>query len=258
MSFLKISDLNAFYGQNHILKNISMNAEKGEFVGIVGNNGCGKTTLLKCICNLLPHKGSIEIGKTPLKTLSPKKTAGLCAYVPSKSESGVDISALEIVLMGFNSRLGLFENPTEMMKKEAQKKLADLNLQDDSHKNYLTLSDGQKHLCLLARGFVAETPLLLLDEPENSLDINVVYHIMNYIKTDTHTNKTLVIASIHDLSLALNYCDRIYLMKEGRLTDCISPKEEETDVINSKLSLIYDNIRICRCEEQFVLIRRNP
>ena len=170
MSFFSAQGISAGYGADDIIKDISFSVEAGQLTGILGANGSGKTTLLKAICGILPHSGSCTLKGEGLEELSPKKLARRCSYIPQRSGISIDISALDVVLMGFNPRLGLLEYPSQDMKQQARRALHQVGLAGREEENYQTLSQGQRQLCMLARTLVSQARLLLLDEPESALE----------------------------------------------------------------------------------------
>ena len=97
-----VNDLCAGYGKESVLKNISFSLVAGQLTGILGANGCGKTTLLKAICGILPHGGSCVLDGIKLEDCSPRELARRCSYIPQRSGITIDISVLDVVLMGFN------------------------------------------------------------------------------------------------------------------------------------------------------------
>ena len=113
MSFLSVEKISAGYGGHPILADVSFQLEQGCMMGILGANGCGKTTLLKTICGILPHKGTCLLEQTVLEQLSARRMARLVGYIPQRSGISIDISVLDVVLMGFNPRLGLLERLEE-------------------------------------------------------------------------------------------------------------------------------------------------
>ena len=110
MSYLSVNGITAGYGKQSVIENISFQLETGALMGVIGANGSGKTTLLKALCGIVPHQGSCALDQTPLKNLSAKHIAKLVSYIPQRSGIAIDISALDVVLMGFNPRLGLLEH----------------------------------------------------------------------------------------------------------------------------------------------------
>ena len=231
-------------------------------MGIIGANGSGKTTLLKAICGILPHKGVCTLDNTDLEGLSAKQLAKLVSYIPQKSGISIDISVLDVVLMGFNPKLGLLEHPTKKMKNLAVEALHQVGLFCDEETNYLHLSEGQKQLCILARTLVSEGRLLLLDEPESALDFRFRNQILELLKSWVESQKSSAIVTLHDPVLALNFCDKLLLISEGSVLGTVEPKTDPLDKMEQMLSMVYGNISLQRCKnrkgkEQIVMLKED-
>ena len=244
MSFFSVNGLCAGYDKGRVLDGISFELEAGTLMGVLGANGSGKTTLLKALCGILPHEGTCLLGGTVLEGLSSRNIARLCGYIPQRSGISIDISARDVVLMGFNPRLGILERPTALMEETACLALAQVGLAGKEEVNYLHLSEGQKQLCILARTLVARSRLLLLDEPESALDFRYRYRMLELIRNWVSRENTGVIATLHDPGLALNYCDRILLLHEGALLGCISPGKDELSHMEALLGSIYGPVSL--------------
>jgi len=248
MSFVQIRDLAAGYSGKTILNNISFSMESGEIVGILGANGSGKTTLLKAVCGILPHSGQCTVDGVVLEGLPPKKLGRLCGYIPQRSGISIDISVLDVVLMGFNPMLGLLEHPTAEMKDRAAAMLAETGLAGKEKENYLRLSEGQKQLCILARTLVSDGKLLLLDEPESALDFRHRGTAFDLLKRQAEKN-CVVLVTLHDPNLALNRCDRLLLLGEGRISAILSPGRDSEKYMADELSKIYGSVSLHRVKD---------
>ena len=143
--------------------------------------GAGKTTLLRAICGELSHSGHVLLNGQDLTALSPKALAGLVSYIPQQSGISISMSALDVVLMGFYSRLKLFEQPSAKMREAALQALVSVGMDDFANRDYLTLSGGEQQLVILARTLIEDTSLLLFDEPDSSLDLGNKYRMMGLI-----------------------------------------------------------------------------
>ena len=241
------SQITAGYGKQSVINNISFSVDAGSLTGILGANGSGKTTLLKSLCGILPHTGNCRIDEIELEELSPRRLAQLCSYIPQRSGISIDISVLDVVLMGFNPHLGLLEHPTPAMKAAACEALSRVGLAHKEHTNYLHLSEGQKQLCILARTFVTDSPLLLLDEPESALDFRFRHKMLSLLQDYVSGQNRAALVTLHDPTLALNYCDRLLLLAEGSVLGVLNPKTDALDRMEQLLRDIYGSISLQRC-----------
>ena len=227
--------------------------------GLLGSNGSGKTTLLKSLCGLLPHTGQVTLQGMPLEQLSPRALAKRCSLICQRSGISIDISALDVVLMGFNARLGLLEYPGKQMREAARQALEAVGLGDMEEQNYQTLSEGQKQLCILARTLVTEAGLVLMDEPESALDFFGRYQMLGQVKQFLGADRAALV-TLHDPQLALNCCDRLLLVRDGCLLDALEPQRDSLAEMERKLSMVYGELTLLRVENkagknQLVLVR---
>lgn len=248
MSFFCAHDISAGYTKNHVVRDVSFSLEKGSVLGILGANGSGKTTLIKAICGILPHKGNCLLEDIELESLSPRQIATRVSYIPQRSGIAIDISALDVVLMGFNPQLKLLDHPTKAMIEAARETLSLVGMAEKENTNYLHLSEGQKQLCILARTIVSGSSLLLLDEPESALDFQYRYRMLEMIRDWTDTSKGGAIITLHDPVLALNYCDRLMLLKDGEILDILSPKEDPLEKMEQALCKVYGQVSLQLCK----------
>lgn len=247
MSFCEISHISAGYGKKNILDQVSFSLEPGMTLGILGANGSGKTTLLKSICGILPHSGSCLLDGVCLEKLSARKKALMCSYIPQRSGISIDISVLDVVLMGFNPQLKLLEPPTPAMRQRALEALKLAGLSGKEHANYLHLSEGQKQLCILARTLVSDARLLLLDEPESALDLQFRYRMLHTLSSWVKSRNSCAVLSLHDPNLALRYCDRLLLLLQGRVLGILSPAKMQPDDMKPFFEKLYGKISLQRC-----------
>ena len=250
MSLFSVQDLCAGYGKTPIVRNISFSLDHGSVMGILGANGSGKTTLIKAICGILAHDGSCILDGTALEGASPRQIAKLVSYIPQRSGISIDISVLDVVLMGFNPQLKLLEQPTRAMTDAAMEALSRVGMAGKEHKNYLHLSEGQKQLCILARTIVSQSRLLLLDEPESALDFRHRYRMLDIIRSWTTATQGCAVVALHDPMLALNDCDKLMLLKNGEILDILSPGEDSLEKMEQMLSKVYGPVSLQLCESR--------
>lgn len=247
MSFFSVNHITAGYDKGHVINDICFDLETGRILGILGANGSGKTTLLKAICGNLSHTGTVTLDGCMLEPLSARQMAKQCSYIPQRSGISIDISAVDVVLMGFNPRMGLLEHPNSAMRASALETLALVGLSGKENMNYLHLSEGQKQLCILARTLVADSKLLLLDEPESALDFRYRYRMLEILRKWIKTEQKAAIVTLHDPALALNYCDQLLLLSYGEVFGTIYPQTDSLDKMEKMLSKMYGAISLQVC-----------
>lgn len=260
MRLLEVTNVSAGYGKTKVLSDLSFSSESHELTGILGANGSGKTTLLKALCGILPSQGEIRVCEKEIRTLQPKQLARLCRYIPQRCGISIDISLVDVVLMGFNPQLGLLSYPDAEMKRQAEDALEMVGLGSRKHENFQTLSEGQKQLCILARTLLLKKGVLLLDEPESALDFRERYRMLSLVRAWLKDNDGCAAVTLHDPQLALNTCDRLLLMKNGTIVSSISPGKDSEETLQNALSEIFGELSVRRCvnrsgQEQLVLLK---
>ena len=205
-----------------IVDSVTLSAAEGEFVGLLGPNGSGKSSLLRTIYRLLkPHAGCIHLDKDDVWQLSARDLAQRMAVVTQERTGDFDFSVFEIVLMGRNPHKGMFDRDTENDFQLVQESLQRVDMEPFAQRSFLTLSGGEKQRVLIARALVQQARFLVLDEPTNHLDIHYQLNILELVKQLAVTT----IAALHDLNLAAYYCDRLYVLKQGRIVESGTPEQ---------------------------------
>lgn len=245
--FFQADKISGGYGQNKVIENISFTLNENTLAAVIGANGCGKTTLLKSIANQLKHSGSCYLMGQRLEDLNIRNLSKAISYIPQKSGISISLPVLDIVLMGFNPVLNLFERPGKKHIDIAYNALASVGISDLSHRDFLTLSEGQKQLVFLARTIAEDSPLLLLDEPDSALDFRNRYLILNNIKNMVERGNKAGILCLHDPALALEFCNKLILMKNGRCIDIVDKTEDSLEQIENSLKNIYEGISLSKC-----------
>ena len=219
---MKIDGLTFSYGDNDAISDVSLHVNRGEFVGLIGPNGGGKSTVLKNIYRgLTPDKGTITLDGEDLLKMSYRKSAQKLAVVGQENDVPFDFMVEEIVAMGRTPHKKIFDLDTAEDKRIVQHALEHLGMEKMAKRNYLHLSGGEKQRVIIARAVAQESDFLILDEPTNHLDISYQMQIFDFIK---RLNVT-VLSAIHDLNMAALYCDRLYVLKNGRIVLGGAPEE---------------------------------
>lgn len=256
---LKVSNLSFSYGNKKILDDISFTCNDNELTGIIGSNGCGKTTLINSIASILNADGSILLDEIDLTKLKAKQISNLISYIPQTSSIDIDVSVLDVVLMAYNNKLNMFDNYSAQMIKDAKSILNTFEI-FEYDENFQHLSLGQKQQCIFARALLNKPKLLLFDEPESALDFNHRYKMMDTIKNIIKQNNALGFIALHDIQLALNCCDKLLIMEDQKIIDEINPKIDDIKKMEESLSLIYEDVLLTRIIDSgkynLVLIKR--
>ncbi len=246
---IEVRNLTYSYGKKEILHNISFTVAKGAFVAIMGSNGCGKTTLLRCISRLLtPQSGQVLIGDTPASDYSVRQLAQQIAMVQQHPHTDIEFSAFETVLMGRNPYQRHLQNESQKDWDIVEQCMRQTNTWHLRLSLPSQMSGGELQRVMIARALAQQTPILLLDEPTSNLDIAHQFEIMELLRDiNQHEHKTILIV-VHDLNLALRYCpDALLLHNHGLLfqghTDEALSSERIATVFGVKASIQDGYIR---------------
>ena len=245
MAIINIEKLNYSYGKKEVLKELSLDIDENKLTGIIGPNGCGKSTLAKNIIKYINGKfESFKIMDTDIRELTHKKIAQLISYIPQKSIIIPNISVFDYVLLGrFPLLKNSWDNYSEQDYEIVEKNINLLNIRELKDRNIETLSGGELQKALLARALAQEAKILLLDEPTSALDLNNAVEFMKILKNISVKKNISVIIIIHDLNLASLFCDSLIILKDGRFIEKGSPKE----VINEEnIKSVYNlDCKVC-------------
>ena len=216
------TDIKMEIGNNEILKGVSIDSKNREFIGIIGPNGSGKSTLLKCIYRILkPNNGCIMLGEEDISKMSVKESAKKLAVVAQHNYYNFDFSVGEVVLMGRSPHKKSLEPDNSEDYDIVNESLEKVGMLGFKNRSFSTLSGGEQQRVILARALAQQTPCLILDEPTNHLDIKYQLSLLNIVKSLNLT----IISAIHDLNIASMYCDRLFVMKNGRIVGMGTPQE---------------------------------
>ena len=200
------------------LRDISVSVAPGSLTGLLGPNGCGKTTLLKLLSGVLkPELGSVRLGEREVRLLSARTIAQQIAVVPQETHPAFEFTVLEMVLMGRHPHLGAFqlEGPNDLaIAREALLATGTAHL---AGRSYMTLSGGEKQRVVIASALAQKPSVLLLDEPTASLDLGYQLEIASLLKQLNRERGVTMVLATHDLNLAAALCDTLVLVREGRV-----------------------------------------
>jgi len=227
---LTVENLHAGYGDKLALQDVTITVAPGEFWGVLGPNGCGKTTLLRAIRGTLrPRQGCVRLADQNLQTIDKRSLARTMAYLPQDLAITLDFTVRELALMGRNPHLSRFrrESDGDRGVTERAMQLADVSHLAD--RPVTSLSGGERQRTLIAMCLAQEPKILLLDEPTNHLDLSHQLSILDLIARLNRDRELAVVAVFHDLNLAAEYCGRLLLLDSGRVAQQGAPAEVITE-----------------------------
>ena len=211
---LTLADVTVAIGSVEICSEVSLVAEPGQIVGVVGPNGSGKTTLLRAVYRVLrPRLGSVVVGEDDLWDLQPAEAARRIAVVVQEPRSDFEFTVREVVMMGRSPHQSAFARESADDRQRVDDALAHVGIAALATRSFSTLSGGEKQRVLIARALVQEARVLVLDEPTNHLDIRYQLEVLDLIRGVGVT----ALMSIHDVNLAAEYCDHVVVLHGGRV-----------------------------------------
>jgi cobalamin transport system ATP-binding protein len=222
---IELKNISFSYEREPFLKDFSLAIEAGEFFGIIGPNGSGKTTILKLMAGFLkPQAGKILVMNQAINQIGRNELAKTIGFVPQENFFAFEFSVFDVVLWGRNPYLKRFESPK---KSDMEKALAALTFADIlplKDKSINRISAGERQRVVLARALAQEPKILLLDEATSHLDITHQVEFLKILKRLNKDGMTIVFLS-HDLNLASLVCSRILLLDKGQPVACDKPEK---------------------------------
>ena len=220
------------------LDDVSVVVRHGSLTGVLGPNGCGKTTLLRLMSGVLsPKHGTVALNGRPLAAVPRRELARQLAVVPQETHPAFDYTALEMALMGRHPHLGLFqlEGPDDIAV--AHDALAATGTAHLANRPYMTLSGGEKQRVVIASALAQAAEVLLLDEPTASLDLAYQLELASLLSRLNRNRGVTMVLATHDLNLAASLCDWLVLLRSGR----VLAQGETRDVLTSAVvQQLYD------------------
>ena len=213
---MEIKHLSYHYkGYPQVLNDVSFDIEPGKFLAILGNNGVGKSTLLKCFNHILkPDAGEVLLDSQNLLKMSGREVAKQVAFV-SQSVPSTQMTVHDVVMLGRRPYMKWGFTPEDhAIVHEAMDRLG-LNAMRGRFLG--ELSGGEKQKVMLARALAQQPKALLLDEPTSALDIQNQYQVLKIVRDICHKDNMVAVVVIHDLNLALRFCDHFLLLKDGKV-----------------------------------------
>ena len=250
---IRIEDLRFSYGTHEVLKGVSFDAGRGQFLSVLGPNGVGKSTLFRCMLGLqTPTGGRVTVDGRDIATMTAAELARAMAYIPQSHNPVFNYSVLDMVLMGTTCQLGRFAAPGRAQEKMALAALERMGITHLKDRGFNRISGGERQLVLLARAIAQQAKILVMDEPSANLDFGNKLRVMKTVKGLTEDGYT-VIQSTHDPDQAFLYSDRILALHAGQVLAFGTPRNVMNEELISRLygvdvevcSMQDDAVRVC-------------
>ncbi|MCW2289154.1 iron complex transport system ATP-binding protein [Leucobacter luti] len=215
-------------GGRDVVADASVSIRSGQIVGLVGPNGSGKSTLLRALYRTVaPRSGSVRVGGTDVRDMSARRAAQTVAVMLQDPTTDFDLSVEETVMLGRAPHHATFGRDTLEDLRIVEEAMMRTEITELADRMVATLSGGQRQRVMLARALAQQTPVLVLDEPSNHLDISHQHELMSTVRGLGGT----VIAALHDLNLATQYCDSVVVLDDGRIVAAGPPAEVFTSTL---------------------------
>ncbi len=223
---LDVSGLTVSYGPRVVLRDVCLSLPPGRLLGLVGPNGSGKTTLIRAISGVVaPRAGEVRLDGDDALRLSAREVALRTAVVPQNPNLPPAFTALELVLMGRTPHLGLLATEGRADVEASRQAMLATDTWELADRRIGELSGGERQRVLVARALAQDTPLLLLDEPTAHLDVGHQAATLRLMVRLCRSEGKAVLAAVHDLTLAAQFCDRMVMLHQGRVVAEGSPGE---------------------------------
>ena len=217
MAKLEILNIILDYGSRPVIKDVSFQLQPGELLGLVGPNGCGKTSIIKSLSRVLAlSSGRILLDGKDITEISRNELAGIIGVVPQNPYLPETFTVFEVVVLGRNPHLGLFSGESPHDIDIVRQALATTGITQLAKRKIGELSGGERQRVTIARVLAQEPQIILLDEPTANLDIAQQADILDLITGMCRENNIAGLIAIHDLNIAAQYCTRIIMLKNGR------------------------------------------
>ncbi len=225
---LELSHVSFKRRERYIMKQLNLSLSSGRFIGIIGPNGTGKSTLLRIMANLLkPQSGTVHFSGKALNKMTDKEVAQAITYMPQSTVLDYEFTVEQVVLMGRHPHRKKWQSTQAADYGIAEQAMGQTGILHLKDRFITTLSGGERQLVFLARSITQQSDILLLDEPTSDLDIYHQLQICEVIRELVKDGKT-VVAAIHDINLAARHCNELLLLRDGEIIAYDQPEQAIT------------------------------
>jgi iron complex transport system ATP-binding protein len=247
MAQFEIDRLVSGYPGKTVISGISFSTREGEFLGIIGPNGAGKSTLLKTMSRVLrPSSGSVKMGLRDIFSMPVKEFARSVAFVSSDPSIVFPFTGLDVIMMGRFPHLRMFASESRQDIEAVDRAVEAADCAGIISRPIDNMSAGERQRILIAKALAQEPEVIVLDEPTSHLDISHQVQVLDILKDLSVKKRISIIAVLHDLNLAAEYCDRLLLMDNGAIVSSGAPSD------------VLDYATIEKVYKTVVVIRENP
>jgi iron complex transport system ATP-binding protein len=225
LSIVEASGVSVTLGARAVVRELSLRIGAGEWVGLIGPNGAGKTTILRTLAGLIPFSGQVKLAGRPVASSTRREVARTVAFVAQRPEMPPDLTVAEYVLLGRTPHIAPLSVESRADRLCAEQAIARLELRPFVARPLGSLSGGERQRVVLARALAQEPSVLLLDEPTSALDLGRGQQALELVDSLRREQGLTVLSTMHDLSLAGLYADRLMLLDRGEVVACGSARE---------------------------------
>jgi ABC-type cobalamin/Fe3+-siderophores transport system ATPase subunit len=222
---VEVVALTAGYGRTRILDAVRLTIEPGGWLAVIGPNGSGKSTLLRSVLGFHPHEGQVRVDGVPTTGMPRRERARSMAYSPQTPVLPEGVTARDYVTLGRTPHRPLLAAPRAVDRQIVADVMDRLGLWPLAERRLSTLSGGEQQRAVLARALAQQPRVLLMDEPTASLDLGHAQQVLDLVDRLRRQDGLTVVSTLHDLTLAGQYADRLALLSEGRVVADGSPAE---------------------------------
>jgi iron complex transport system ATP-binding protein len=222
---IALADVSVRFGTAEVVRRISLDVPRGEWLGLIGPNGAGKTTLLRALGGLVPYDGNAAVDGRDVRASARRELSRRLALVPQTPHVPDELTVSEYVLLGRTAHIAYLATERRADREAAHRALVRLDLEGFAERRLGSLSGGELQRVVLARALAQEAPVLLLDEPTSALDLGHQQQALELVDRLRQEDGLTVVAAMHDLTLAAQYADRLLLLDRGEVVAAGSADE---------------------------------